>query len=407
MDKKHYKEMFDNFMLLREQGVFEGKKIFLFGHCNATEELMELLLLHNYTVKAILDNNSLKQNHKCQGIPIISPSELQTIWESDVLVCIVARAYASMVKQLRQLGFNGRIEKLVDYNSYSEYSLSKETIQRKKERVKGGIRIVEKLKERFPEAYRIYCPFMALGDVYYAMSYLPYFLKERKIDEYVVIVIGNACGAVAKMFGVAQVEIVSQEDMDESVQAVLYTRDGDAYIAHQDRPYTIYLSKALYVKKISLETMYKCGVFGLPKDTIPLLPNNLGIYDKLNEIPRGRSVILSPYAKSVTNIPIGYWENIIQDYSQKGYTIYTNVSGEEIALDGTIELRVKLPQMQSVVEHAGTFIGLRSGLCDVIKWANCKKIAVYPDAFYSDTKWKMDEIYHLDGWENVIIKQES
>ena len=44
-------------------------------------------------------------------------------------------------------------------------------------------------------------------------------------------------------------------------------------------------------------------------------------------------------------------------------------------------------EIQSLVELAGVFIGIRSGLCDVIREADCRKIALYPDYCYCDTKW--------------------
>lgn len=120
-------------------------------------------------------------------------------------------------------------------------------------------------------------------------------------------------------------------------------------------------------------------------------------------MPQGHSVILSPYAKSVTNISADYWRQIVSYFREKGFALYTNVTKEENALPDTEPLGIPLNQMQSATEWAGTFIGLRSGLCDVIQHAACHKIALYPDAYYSDTGWKMEEIYHLSGWENIIV----
>ena len=66
-------------------------------------------------------------------------------------------------------------------------------------------------------------------------------------------------------------------------------------------------------------------------------------------------------------------------------------------------MEVSLDKIQSVVECVGTFIGLRSGLCDVIKYADCEKIALYPDYYYSDTKWKAIDMYALRGWKNIVV----
>ncbi len=59
--------------------------------------------------------------------------------------------------------------------------------------------------------------------------------------------------------------------------------------------------------------------------------------------------------------------------------------------------------MKSVVERAGTFIGIRSGLCDVIRTADCHKIALYPDYHYCGTRWTAAEIYAIEGFENIVV----
>ena len=269
-----------------------------------------------------------------------------------------------------------------------------------------GAERLARIKEDYPKHFRIFCPFAALGDVYYMMSYLPYFLEKRERKQAVVFTIGKACADVVRIFGGVEVQVLTQKEMDETIQAVLYLRDTESYIPHQDRPYVVNLYKALYIKMIPFEVIYKCGVFALPVDTKPYKPQNLKCYEKLVEIPYKKSVILSPYAKSVTTISMEYWEQIISHYKESGYSIYTNVTREEAELIGTRRLEVSLDEIQSVVEHAGTFIGLRSGLCDVIKYADCDKTAIYPDSFYSDTKWKMAEIYHLDGWNNIVIGED-
>ena len=63
-----------------------------------------------------------------------------------------------------------------------------------------------------------------------------------------------------------------------------------------------------------------------------------------------------------------------------------------------------IAEMRSAVEQAGLFIGIRSGMCDVIKTAQCRKIALYPDYFYCDTKWKSIDMYAIDEFENIVVK---
>lgn len=403
MDQLHYKEMEENLNQLLQEHVIQGKQIYLFGHCNATEELANLLLDKGFSIAAILDNNTEKYKKEYRGIKICPPQTILAEPPGQAFVCIVARAYAAMAKQLKRMGFSGQVRKLVDYNSYAEYSLSPDTIARKQQRVERGILLLRRLEQNHPGCFKILCPFSALGDIYFVMSYLPYFVRKRNIQNCVIGVIGTPCSQVVGLFGSYQVEIFSQKDMDETIQAVLYTKDTNAFIPHQDRPYVVNLSKALYLKVIPLEIIYRCGVFGLPLSAKPFRPVRLCEYGGLRQIEPGKSVIFSPYAKSVTALKQEIWMQIVADYQKAGYVCYTNTVGNELPLPGTISISPSISEVQSVVERAGTFIGIRSGLCDVIREASCRKIALYPDYYYCDTKWKAIDMYQLEGWENIVV----
>lgn len=409
MDRKHYAEMCTNLDKLIVANSIQGKNIYLFGHCNATEELTDLLMEKNFTVKAILDNNTAKHGSYYRNIPVTPPETILSEDAAHTIVCIVARAYAAMNAQLRDFGFAGDVVKLVDYNSYAEYSLSKDTMLRMWRRVERGIRLKEELEQKYLGYFKILCPFCALGDVFLTMSYMPHFAKKRSIctEKIVYCVIGDACGQVANLFGADKcVECFSQKDMDELVQACLYTEDANSFIAHQDRPYVINLHRALYIKCIPLEVIYRCGVFGLPVDTEPVKPKNLQTYPGLEHIEKGNAVVFSPYAKSVTELSKDVWSEIVSDYRARGYQCFTNIAGEEKPLDGTIGISPALTQLQSLVECAGAFVGIRSGLCDILKHANCNKTALFPDYNYCDTQWKAIDMYSIDGWRNLIVKDD-
>ena len=411
MDKPHYEEMLSNLGRLLQNGLIQDKKIYLFGHCNATEELAKLLIGKRCPVEAILDNNEAKQGRQFCGIMVQAPETILDEKAEDTAVCIVARAYAEMADQLKRLGYQGAVYRLADYNAYAEYCLSGETIARKKARAEKGIQLLHGMGRKYPKCFRILCPFAALGDVYYAMSYLPAFLEKRKIyslgfDGCAIGVIGKACAGVAGTFGDYQIEVLSQEEMDHIVQAVLYTKDTGSFIAHHDRPYVINLHKALYTKCIPLERIYCCGVFGLPKETKASMPARLHQYADSAQIKEGRAVIFSPYAKSVTELPDALWEEMVEGYLDRGYQCFTNVAGAEKPLANTMPISPTISEIQSVAERAGTFIGIRSGICDVLKEARCRKVALYPDYNYCDTKWKAIDIYALEGWENIEVSGE-
>lgn len=406
MDKAHYEEMCKNLEEMLQTGALANRKIYLFGHCNATEALTDILLEKGITVGAILDNNEKKHGKSYHGIVIETPWVILSEASENSVVCIAARAYEAMVGQLRSMGYTGQIHKMVEYDSFAEYSLSADTRELKRERLKRGLVLHKELSEKFPGYMKILCPFEALGDICFVMSYLPHFLSAHDIGHCVVSVIGSTCAQVVRLFGHYLVEIFSQKEMDEIIQAVLYTEDKNAFIAHQDRPYVVNLHKALSIRCIPLEQIYCCGVFGLPRETKPYHPTYWKTFKDLDKIQKGKAVILSPYAKSVTELPAGLWNQIVEYYTEQGYQCITNVVGDEKPLTGTLPVSLEIAEIQSLAEYAGTFIGIRSGLCDVLRYADCCKIALYPDYNYCDTDWKAIDMYALEGWENLVVKDD-
>ena len=412
MEKILYDEMVENVNKINDEMQLSSKKIFLFGHCNATLELIDLLESKGVMATAILDNSETKQGLEHKGAIVVYPRQIGELAgdnpKEDSIVLITSRFYASMLQQLRELGYEGPVRKVIDYNTYAEYSLSEDTISRMKAREKHGEQLLEELSNKYDQHFKVFCPFNALGDIYFMISYWPAFAKKRDVDSVVFCVLNHSLADVIHMFGEYPVEIYEQKELDAMIQAVIYTQDENSFIAHQDRPYVVNLTKALYIKRIPLEQIYCCGVYGLPADTIPAKPNVRGhVYKDIELIPKGKSVIFSPYAKSVTAIDSKVWKDAVTYYSEAGYKCYTNVIGDEVPLEETEPISPSLLEMCSVVERAGTFIGIRSGLCDILREAKAKKIALYPDYNYCDTKWKAIEMYNIEQFEYNLLATEE
>ena len=402
MERERHAEMIENLDRMSDAGSLQKNNVFLFAHCNATMELADELLKRGIKPTAILDNNSDKYGMEYKGIAVSEPASILST--ENAIVLIVSRFYEQMSAQLRSIGFDGDIVKMTDYNTYAEYSLSADTLLRKSERVKRGIERVRKLKEEYPGHFVVLCPFPALGDIYFCMSYLKAYMQINGYEKSLVCVVGGAQKQVADLFGYADVLEYRQKEIDEMIQAVIYKDYPDCFIAHQDRPYVVYLHRALYKKCIPLETVYKCGIFGLPQDTVAMQPTRWNEYSFEQSIQGGRTAIIAPYAKSVAALPGDLWESLIADLKSNGYQVFTNIIGDEKPLEGTEGISPKISEMKSAVEQAGLFIGIRSGMCDVIKTAEYRKIALYPDYFYCDTKWKAIDMYAIDGFENIVVK---
>jgi hypothetical protein len=218
-----------------------------------------------------------------------------------------------------------------------------------------------------------------------------------------VITVGAGCRRVAEMFGASDVVTLDGTRMDELVQAMIFTREGNAIIAHHDRPYTDNIIKWLDGHFLSFVDYYKCAVYGLGKDARPAPPTRLLPFENRENTPQGRSVILSPYAKSVVELPSGFWERIASEHSARGYAVYTNVVDTERPVRGTLPIGAPISQMPAAAEYAGTFIGIRNGLCDVLFTAKCRKTVIFPDCYYSTTPHKVGDFFDLPRWEKVVI----
>jgi hypothetical protein len=384
-----------------------GKTVFAFGHCNATEEMLDYLSGCGITVNAILDNNKSKQGGHYNGVPIVPPQYIAQYRNRHTVVLIAARFFEPMSVQLKKLDYNGEIVKVVDYNTFAEYALSDDTVKRKTDRMLRGAETLKRIREQFPQEHLVICPNQALGDVYWTCAYLPAYCAKKKIESVAIVVIGSGCRQVAELFGMTDVVMLDRTDMDELVQATIFNHEENCIIAHHDRPYTDNIIKYLDRHLLTFTDYYKYAVFGLSKDAAPVKPWRPAEFDNKAELKapiiKNKSIIIAPYAKSVVQPSREFWGNMVNEYKKQGFHIYTNVFGDEEPLAHTTPIALPLNQLIRAAEYAGHFIGLRSGVCDVVNTANCRKTVIMPDCIYSTTYIKVADFFALPGWEEIIV----
>ena len=405
MEKTYYSEMKNNIDNLIRNGKLNGRNVFIFGHCNASEEMIDYLENSGIKINAVLDNNSAKWGMAYKSVAVKKPDVICSFEDSDCIVLIAAKAYESMVKQLRGLGYGGRIVKAVDYNSFAEFSLSDDTFNEKKEKVLRGAETLKKIRKLYPLQHLVICPYAALGDVYTALSFLPQYCLKNKIKSTAVLVVGNACRQVAEMFDTGNVMALDRAAMDELIQAVLFTEEKNCIIAHHDRPYTNDNIRCLDKHFVSFDDCYRFGVYGLPEEAQPALPTKAVPFKSKEQIEKNNTVILSPYAKSMVQLPETFWKTMAEDYEREGRIVCTNVAGDEKPVKGTKALSIPINQMISAAEYAGCFVGIRSGLCDILSTAKCNKTVVFPDCIYSTTGVKVADFFDMPGWNKIVYSE--
>lgn len=98
----------------------------------------------------------------------------------------------------------------------------------------------------------------------------------------------------------------------------------------------------------------------------------------------GRTVLLAPYAgkHGLWGISMAFYAELAKKLWEKGFTVCSNSSDpqKEPPVPGTTPLLVPHRLVRAFCEKAGGFVGLRSGLCDIVSAAKgCRKIVLYGD----------------------------
>ena len=379
----------------------DDKQIFV---CPADEyavEVIEYLRDKKYDVAAIIDNRSELIGEQLSGIRIM---EVQ-----DVLYPFNKNKHIVLATSYWNISLIEKFDFIECWHNISRFLLCEDIYRKVPERVPSRFdKLVERIKTFGPvnvirrgglyrraqavideimlsSAEKLYLfPHASIGDIFILGTYLSQNCS-RFQPPFSLVVIGNACKKVAIESGFEDVIAISQETMDMLLFYKIFMGDElkSIEILHYD-----FLGRCIYnsifdQKKFTFAQCYSCMVFNEETKYI-----NNGIvskkpdvkkYCKKNGIIMGKTVILAPYSKTLPDISPVFWETLARELIKSDYVVITN-SGKaaERPVYGTTALSIPLEYIGAVVEYAGYFISIRSGLCDVVSGCNARKVAVLP-----------------------------
>lgn len=395
--------------LQRYEAQCRSGSVIVFGHCNSAQEMVEYLRSEHIEVSCFLDNNPHKQGNILDGIKVYSPEEIVNYKKEESIVLIITKFFGAMEEQLRALGYEGEIVEVVAFQSFQRFSTEEAVFSQKKDRVTQGYELLQGMFQQAPEDFFVICPFAALGDVYWALSYLPSYCDAQGISSCRIVVVGNGCREVAWMFGYDKIEVLDQKNMDSLVQGVVFSQEKKALIVHHDRLYTDPSLKILQHQLLSFPSFYKEVVYGLPETAKERAPCRGGALSEESKamMPQKNTVIFAPYANSITLVSPSFWEDAVEVYGKKGFRLFTNVASGQEPLTGTAPLSLPLREMREAVEWAGHVVAMRSGLCDLIHGTTCEKTVVFPDGYFSGTCHKVADFFALEGWNTQVVSPQN
>ena len=386
-----------NIDILLKENKINSAKLFLFGMNTPGDRVIQYLAHMGYAVSGILDNNSSNHGKTMMGVTVYSPKILQQMDKHSVRVLICSKYYEEMKLQLEKMGFeeNRHIFKLLELNSGTGASDDKEALENEIDRIRKYVGCYERLVSKYDEtAMFLVCPIRANGDVYMTACLTDQFKHENRLEKVVLVIVGNVGRKIAAMYGIQDIETVSQEEVSglTGLVRVLGSDVTRMIIAHPTQLYFNIFSNMECFRGLNFMDLMAHGALGLKKKVFGALEET----DRQEHCLNSRDILLAPYANSLPCFRTEFWEKLAAMLKQEGYHVYTNSSGDmEPPVKGTESIFLPIEGMSKALQYSAGFIAIRNGLCDLVCKAECKKIILYPDKGmgFSDVK----EFYSLKG----------
>ena len=248
-----------------------------------------------------------------------------------------------------------------------------------------GVRYYNRLQKQVGKDTHLVFIRGATGDVYLQFLLLDEYLRQHNIKNYAIFGDGAGLYPISSLFYYSNCRFISNR-MCESIEKAYLFLNG--YNMDMVIPFcwsnNFFFNKCRVrlTEKFNFMDTYIFFSYGMGGDVQYRQPNfNEKKEDQIfawesQGIIEGKTVIISPDANSVTNLPIWFWNIIIKELQKMGYVVFMNCN--YITYYRAPNIFPLYGESAPLLEYAGHFIGVRSGFCDIISSAKCKKILIYP-----------------------------
>lgn len=393
------------FRLFRK-GVFQNKKIYLFGVSENTRQIIEILRTYHIEPINILDNDKIKQNTYCNGIKVIAINEVREITNNQNLYIICSLYWREMVAQLR----DKQIKRKNIFMLYKEDSFIECVYH-----AILGKQIYDRLINQYGNLPIFVCPYTGTGDIYLIGSFWKQYVEKNHIYDYVFMVLSKACEKAAQLFEIKNILVFEKKvECSYLIQYYMLCPQQVNILILNDswgQVHTNPLEWFRGYKGLGFTQLFRTFVFDLPNTAKPEHPKLKDAKEELTklfkdkQLQKGNTVVLSPYSNTLADLPKEFWAELTKKFKQAGFSVCTNSNGKtETAVKGTVSVFVPLTIAPQFVEQAGYFVGVRSGFCDIISGAKAKKIILYDaqDRFFNSSAYEYFSLKNMELSEDAI-----
>lgn len=248
------------------------------------------------------------------------------------------------------------------------------------------------------------CAPMGTGDYYLCGLYLQTWLEKHACKNYVFLTTGGSRHKVTECFLVYKnhtyiVDHRSHIDLRSFSGFLGVEKCNFIFLDHQapflqNRAHTLASYNLMGYNGLNILDFYMYFGFKFSTDiakSVPKFTEDHNYIKKIfskNNLVIGKTVLLSPYSASQKDflLPNRFWENIVNCLKSIGYRVCTNCFGKEPAIKGTLPMLLSYRDIVPFLNLAGAFVGLRSGLCDIISTSVCRKVVIhsFKNGFWPD-----------------------
>lgn len=359
--------------------ITQSNKIVLFGANKSSMRIMEIL--QGYDIVAIIDNDIRKQGQLINGIVVYQPEDFLKDYNSLYRIIIASEYYVQMCEQLQELGYVEGKEIFVVWHGQRFYDISDETFMFHIKKAESGYKVYQKIHGMYNGAFIFLCPYAGTGDIYLIGLYLKEYIKNNNIDNYIITIPGLGCCKVAELFGLKYLDLSMQdtEDLLSYIRIVGYQKTRTRVL--NDCFFQVMVKRLRGYKGVDFHTMFQKCVFESHNKVQKIQmkqKNSDEIFDKYSLI-KGKTILLSPYANTIHKMPESFWCELAEKLMKDGYCVCTNVSGkDEQPIKGTKGIFIPYIQIIDFLNKAGGFVGMRSGLCDIVSSTTASMVVLYP-----------------------------
>lgn len=358
--------------------------VYIFGVNDYAREIISYIGKYDIPVSGIADNDIKKQGSYCRGVKVLAPDDVNAT-DSIFIICSVF--WREMCTQLAQKGVTDDRRLVIVLSTFCEsFELNEKAFYE-------GEKIYSEIKREYNDSFIFLCPYTGTGDVYLIGTFIFEYIKRHGIDKYVLVVVSRPCEKVARIFGIRDIyRIDGLEACRALIKYYMVCPDECDMMILNDSWGDIYTNPTQWIRGLhgmDFSTMFRRFIFDFEDSVKPVHPVFEDAGDRIKELEdeygliKGKTVILAPYSTTLTDMPSMFWESIAEELRNDGWIVCTNSGGdEEPAIEGTRGVFFPLDIAPQFISWAGAFIGVRSGLCDVISGSTAKKIILYDNANY-------------------------